>query len=74
MKWGTRSDPARLTKFQYGVQPSCLCQVVQGDGKRMGRRGRKGDGVGGLGDDDDDDEEEEEAMEGGGGSRLCVSD
>jgi hypothetical protein len=40
----------------------------------MGRRGRKGDGVGGLGDDDDDDEEEEEAMEGGGGSRLCVSD
>jgi hypothetical protein len=47
---------------------------VQGDGKRMGRRGRKGDGVGGLGDDDDDDDEEEEAMEGGGGSRLCVSD
>jgi hypothetical protein len=41
----------------------------------MGRRGRKGDGVGGLGDDDDDDDdEEEEAMEGGGGSRLCVSD
>ena len=40
----------------------------------MGRRGRKGDGVGGLGDDDDDEEEEEEAMEGGGGSRLCVSD
>ena len=39
----------------------------------MGRRGRKGDGVGGLGDDDDE-EEEEEAMEGGGGSRLCVSD
>jgi hypothetical protein len=40
----------------------------------MGRRGRKGDGVGGLGDDDDDDDDEEEAMEGGGGSRLCVSD
>ena len=40
----------------------------------MGRRGRKGDGVGGLGDDDDEEEEEEEAMEGGGGARLCVSD
>jgi len=39
MKWGTRSDPARLTKFRYGVQQSCTGGQAEEEERGGGRGG-----------------------------------